>query len=283
VRTVILAGGLGTRLMEETSDRPKPMVEVGGRPLLWHIMQLYAAQGFHDFVVAAGHKGEAIKRYFLDYRLLDGDLHLDLGCGKVEVRQRCGEDWRVGVVDTGDETMTGGRLLRLAAGLQDGGTFMTTYGDGLADVDLCGLLEFHRRHGRIATLTAVRPPHRRQLEVIEGRVAGLDEAACAEEWVNGGFFVFEPGLFDYIRGDGETLEAGALTRLARAGELMAYRHAGFWQCMDTPREKELLERIWRSGEAPWLRRAGTRRTLERSYRQAGLEASPLRRTGWKEG
>ena len=275
MKVVILAGGLGTRLMEETVIRPKPMVEVGGMPILWHIMQLYARQGFGDFVVASGYKSEYIKRYFLDYHLLNSDLRIDMGCNSVEVRRHNETDWRVRIVDTGDKTLTGGRLLRLAPVLEDGGTFMVTYGDGLADVDLRALLRFHKRHGRIATLTAVQPPATKYLGVEEGRVASLADGEGAG-WVNGGFFIFKPGLFDYIDGDYETLEEGALTRLAAAGELMAYRHAGFWQCMDTPKERELLERLWQAGSAPWACRpdinAGLPRSRERSRSLAALRS-----------
>ena len=273
MKTVILAGGLGTRLMEETVVRPKPMVEVGGRPMLWHIMQLYGGQGFRDFIVAAGYKSDAIKRYFIDYHLLNSDLRVDLGRGDIEVRDRCDIDWQVKVVDTGDETLTGGRLLRLAPQLARDGTFMATYGDGLSDVDLRGLLNFHKRHGRIATLTAVQPPRTKRLDVIEGRVAGLAESED-EQWVNGGFFVFEPEIFDYINDDTEPLETGALTRLASAGELMAHRHPGFWQCMDTVQEKDLLERIWRAGEAPWAQFSGINRPVRRSSERVGLIAAP---------
>jgi glucose-1-phosphate cytidylyltransferase len=217
--------------MEETALRPKPMVEVGGWPLLWHIMRWYASQGFDDFVVAAGYKREVIETYF------DG-------------RTGAARRWRVEVVDTGAETMTGGRLLRLAPRLEDG-TFMCTYGDGLADVDLRALLAFHRRHGRIATLSAVRPPLRtRQLAFDGNVVAGVRAEAPGR--VNGGYFVFEAALLGYVAAESEPLETGALTRLAAAGELMAYRHDGFWQCMDTAAERDLLEGLWRSGQGPWV-------------------------------
>jgi glucose-1-phosphate cytidylyltransferase len=252
VKTVILAGGLGTRLMEETVVRPKPMVEIGGRPILWHIMRLYAAQGFGDFIVAAGYKGEMIKHYFLNYRLFSGDLHLDFATGAIETRDDCDVDWRVEVVDTGSATQTGGRIKRLAPQLGNE-RFFATYGDGLADLDIGELLDFHRRHGRIATVTAIRAP-------IESRPLPCQSVdlptGAASNWVNGGFFVFEPEVFDYIDGDADALEQTALVKLARDGELMAYRHEGFWQCMDTLEERRLLEGLWASGLAPWARVRG---------------------------
>jgi glucose-1-phosphate cytidylyltransferase len=268
MKVVLLAGGLGTRLAEETVLRPKPMVEVGGRPILWHIMQLYASQGFTDFVVAAGYKGEVIADYFARYRELESELHLDFVARRVETlpsrsrRSRSerhvveappAASWRVEVVDTGEATLTAGRVARLKPQLA-GERFMLTYGDGLSDVDLRALLAFHRSHGRLATLTGVHPPLSRTglLSLEEDSVLG-PRACVAPGWVNGGFFVFEAGIFDYLGGDRDTLEASALVRLARAGELMAYRHDGFWQCMDTLPERELLEALWRSGGAPWAK------------------------------
>jgi glucose-1-phosphate cytidylyltransferase len=241
--------------MEETTVRPKPMVEIGGLPVLWHIMRIYASQGFDDFVVAAGYKGEAIKDYFLNYRLLHSQLHINLDTGTVDVRGDVEDHWQVQVVDTGDNTLTGGRIQRLAPHLRGEGTFMVTYGDGLADVDLEALLAFHRGHGRIATLTAVHPPVQARTLAIEGdNLTGYREPKSTAR-VNGGFFVFEPAIFDYLGGDGDTLEARALTQLATDGELMAYRHDGFWQCMDTPRERDLLEAMWAGQAAPWAQPA----------------------------
>ncbi|HLF78357.1 MAG TPA: sugar phosphate nucleotidyltransferase [Dehalococcoidia bacterium] len=263
MKVVILAGGLGTRLMEETETRPKPMVEIGGRPMLWHIMQLYAQQGFDDFIIAAGYKSEMIKRYFVDYSRLNSDLHIDFASGAVETRSGYDLDWRVQVVDTGSETPTGGRLQRLEPLLRHEGRFMLTYGDGLADVDIKSLVEFHERHDRLATLTAVRPPATPRLAIQDGRVRSVRDFDCSS-WANGGFFVFEPGIFDYLDGD-EMLEAGSLAPLSASGQLMAYRHEGFWQCMDTAAERDLLESYWRSGERPWTRSPGMNSQPQRSY------------------
>ena len=276
MKVVILAGGLGTRLMEETTVRPKPMVEIGGRPILWHIMQLYARQGFDDFIVALGYKGEVVKEYFLDHRLRTSDLHL----GGVEwsacpdATDGCGPDLHVDLCDTGHETMTGGRLLRLAPRLRDAGTFMLTYGDGLADVDLRALLDFHRGHGRLATVTAVHPPAQRTLATgPDQRVVGFED--LSHVWVSGGFFVFEPAVLDYISGDASILEAEALARLADAGELMAYRHPGFWQCMDTTQERDYLEALWRDGRAPWARKNSSTPATNRSRRRYVSHKAPL--------
>jgi len=252
MKVVILAGGLGTRLMEETEVIPKPMVAIGGQPILWHIMKHYAHHGFKDFVIALGYKGTVIKRYFLDYSSsLADDLIVDLATGAVETRGKPQEDWRVHLVDTGLETLTGGRLKRLERYLQ--GTFLLTYGDGVADVDLQALLAFHKRHGRTATVTAVRPPAR-----FGGLVLDRDEIVkftekpqAGEGWINGGFLVFEPGIFNYLKDDQSSLELSALETLASDGQLMAYRHEGFWQCMDTLRDKRLLESLWQTGKARW--------------------------------
>lgn len=252
MQTIILAGGRGTRLMEETVARPKPMVEIGGRPLLWHLMQIYAAHGQREFVVACGYRGEQIKEYFRNLLHLSSDFTVDLATGHVEVRNATTPDWRVSVVDTGPDTMTGGRIRRLAPWIGRE-TFMATYGDGLGDVDIGALLAFHRAHGRLATVTAVRPPARFGSLVLEdGLVREFSEKNQADTgWINGGFFVFEPQVFDYLEGDATILEREPLERLASEGQLMAYQHAGFWQPMDTLREKEMLEALWQAGRAPW--------------------------------
>jgi glucose-1-phosphate cytidylyltransferase len=252
VKVIILAGGRGTRLAEETSIRPKPMVEIGGKPLLWHLMALYAGHGYNDFLIACGYKGELIKEYFRNAFLGSSDFIVELKDGSVEVLNTPRLDWRVGLVDTGLETMTGGRLRRLA-GLIGRTTFMATYGDGLADVDVPALVEYHAHHGKIATVTAVRPPARfGGLLLEDGRVREFSEKSQTDAgWINGGFFVFEPAVFDYLEGDDSILERAPLERLAADGQLMAYQHTGFWQPMDTLREKELLESLWASGQAPW--------------------------------
>jgi glucose-1-phosphate cytidylyltransferase len=252
MKTVILAGGLGSRLAEETAVRPKPMVEIGGRPILWHIMNVYAAGGFADFLVACGYKGEVIKRYFADFHLYDSDVTVDLGRGSVDVHERRGPDWCVTLVDTGAATQTGGRVKRMAPWI-GGETFLMTYGDGVGDVDVRAAVEFHRRHGRLATICAVRPPARfGGLEFDGDQVVRFNEKPqVGEGWINGGFMVLEPAVLDYIDGDDTVLEREPLERLAAEGQLMAYRHEGFWQPMDTLREKLLLEELWQSGRAPW--------------------------------
>lgn len=252
MRTVILAGGRGTRLAEETEVRPKPMVEIGGKPMLWHIMKIYASYGHKEFYVACGYKGEIIKEYFRDFFVHNSDYVVNLSTGRVEVVGNNGIDWRVAVIDTGVETMTGGRIRRLRSYL-DGGTFMVTYGDGLGNIDIEALTQFHRAHGKAATVTAVRPPARFGGLVVDGdNVREFSEKPQAGEgWINGGFFVFEPAIFDYLDDDETILEREPLERIASDGELMAYRHEGFWQPMDTIREKRLLESLWNSGQAPW--------------------------------
>lgn len=253
MKTVILCGGLGTRLSEETLVKPKPMVEIGGRPILWHIMKMYERHGLTDFMLALGHKGEMIKDYFLHYHARQSDLTVHLKNGRVDYSNPTAEDWKVSLIDTGAHTMTGGRLLRLKSHLQSGGTFMLTYGDGVSDVDIMALLAFHRAHGRLATVTAVRPPVRfGELSIDDSRVTQFQEKPQAGEgWINGGFFVFEPKIFDFIADDTTLLEREPLERLAEAGELMAYRHPDYWQCMDTVRDKQALEELWANGQAPW--------------------------------
>jgi glucose-1-phosphate cytidylyltransferase len=252
MKVVILAGGHGTRLAEETQLRPKPMVEVGGKPMLWHIMNIYASHGFKDFLVACGYRGEMIKEYFHNILIHSSDYVIDLKEGRVEVLNRTGVDWRIGVIDTGLESQTGGRIRRLRSRIGDE-TFMVTYGDGVGNIDIRRLVEFHRSHGRLATVTAVRPPARfGGLKLNGSNVARFSEKPQTDEgWINGGFFVFEPGVFDYLAGDDTILERDPLERLAEEEQLIAFRHEGFWQPMDTLREKQLLESLWASGKAPW--------------------------------
>ncbi len=252
MKVAILAGGLGTRLQEETTVKPKPMVEIGGFPVLWHIMNIYAAQGFNEFAVALGYKGEVIKEYFLNFFALNNDLTIELVGGKVTVHGQNRTEWKVHLVDTGLQTQTGGRVKRLEPWVGDA-TFMLTYGDGVADIDLKALLAFHRSHGKLATVTAVRPPARFGGIRFEGdRVAEFTEKPQAGEgWINGGFFVLEPGIFRYIESDETIWERQPMERLAEDSQLMAYRHEGFWQAMDTLREKRLLESLWESGKSPW--------------------------------
>ncbi|KAB2946176.1 MAG: mannose-1-phosphate guanylyltransferase [Candidatus Methanoperedens nitroreducens] len=252
MKVAILAGGYGTRLAEETEIRPKPLVEIGGKPILWHIMMHYAHYGFKDFVIALGYKGEAIKKYMVDYCSLNSDLTIDLKSGKIEIDGGYKPDWKVKLVDTGTNTQTGGRIKRLAQHLGNE-TFMLTWGDGVSDVNLKDLLAFHRSHGKLATLTAVRPPARYgHLKFDNNRITEFTEKPqTGEGWINGAFFVLEPGVFDYITGDEIVWEKEPLEGLARDGQLMAYQHTSFWQCMDTLREKYILEKLWQSGKAPW--------------------------------
>jgi len=252
MRVVVLAGGLGTRLAEETDVRPKPMVEIGGRPILWHILSHYASFGFKESVVALGYRGEFIKRFFVEYAGIMGNLSVDLASGSIAHHERSNEDWRVHLVDTGAMTNTGGRVRRLADWV-GGETFQLTYGDGVSNVDLDALIRFHRRMGRTVTLTAVRPPARFGGIVFEGEeVCGFTEKPQAGEgWINGGFMVCERRLFDFLGGDDDSLERVVIERLAAEGQLAAYRHYGFWQCMDTLRDKQQLEAMWEAGDAPW--------------------------------
>jgi glucose-1-phosphate cytidylyltransferase len=251
MRVAILAGGVGSRISEETEVKPKPMVEIGGRPILWHIMKHYSHHGFRRFVLALGYKGELIKRYMVDYCALQSDLTVELGKGAVRPHNSGAEDWTVDLIDTGQDTATGGRIKRLAAFAGDG-TFMLTWGDGVSNIDLHDLLAFHRAHGKLATLTAVRPPARfGHLELQGNTVAEFSEKPqLGEGWINGAFFVLEREVFDYVAGDATQWEREPLERLAADGELMAYRHDGFWQCMDTLRDKKLLEELWME-RAPW--------------------------------
>lgn len=255
MKTVILCGGLGTRLSEETQMKPKPMVEIGGRPILWHIMKIYERFGFNDFTLALGYKGEMIKDYFLNYHARLSDLTVNLKNGQVDYSNPTSEDWRVSLIDTGANTLTGGRLLRLKSHLQANGTFMLTYGDGVADVDLKKLMDFHRQHGKLATVTAVRPSARfGGMHIGSGKVLDFKEKPqSGEGWINGGFFVFEPAIFNYLQDDATVLEQSPLESLARDGQLMAHEHSGYWQCMDTVRDRDALQSVWESGKAPWLK------------------------------
>lgn len=253
MKCVILAGGLGTRISEETSTRPKPMIEVGGRPILWHIMKIYSSHGIHDFVVCCGYKGYMIKEYFANYFLHMSDVTFDMQKNTMEVHQRKAESWRVTLVDTGEETMTGGRLRRVESYLRDEEAFCFTYGDGVADIDVGALLAFHRAHGKAATVTAVQPPGRYgALQLTGSTVKGFVEKPQGDGgWINGGFFVLSPRCLDLIEGDGSSWEGEPLTMLASRGDLMAFEHRGFWQPMDTLRDKNQLEQLWNSQKAPW--------------------------------
>ncbi len=250
-KAVILAGGLGTRLSEETVLRPKPMVEVGGKPLLWHVMKIYAAHGVTDFVICCGFKGYVIKEYFANYFLHMSDVTFDMAKNTMEVHQRNAEPWKVTLVDTGEKTQTGGRLGRVREYLD--GTFFLTYGDGVGDVDIAATLAFHRKEARQATVTAVQPPGRYgALEIEQGAVRSFKEKPAGDgAFINGGFFVLEPSVLDLITGDDCIWERSPLETLAACGQLSAYQHRGFWQPMDTLREKNLLEELWASGRAPW--------------------------------
>lgn len=246
-----LAGGLGTRLSEETETRPKPMVEIGGKPILWHLMKYYRSFGHREFAVALGYKGEYIKRWFADYTSLTSDLTVDLSAGSVERHGADVPDWRIDLIDTGQSTATGGRIKRLAPFLGNE-TCMVTWGDGLSTVDLDDLVAFHRRHGKLCTLTAVRPPARFGALELDGDMitSFTEKPQTGEGWINGAFFVLEPEVFDYIDGDDTQFEHAPLENLAKDGQLMAYQHTGFWQCMDTVRDKKLLENLWEH-DAPW--------------------------------
>jgi glucose-1-phosphate cytidylyltransferase len=253
MKVILLAGGFGTRLAEYTDNVPKPMVPIGGRPILWHIMRTYAHYGHKDFLVALGYKAESVKEFFLNYRGVTSDFTIDLANGGVNVHRGSPVDWRVTLVDTGDRTMTGGRVRRLRDHV-GGQTCMITYGDGVADIDIDVLVAFHRSHGKLVTMTAVHPPARfGEVEIAGDQVTSFKEKPQLQQgWINGGYFVVEPGFFDLIDGDETMLEREPLERASAAGQLMAYRHERFWHCMDTKRDHELLESCWSKG-APWAR------------------------------
>lgn len=253
MKAVLLAGGLGTRLSEETASRPKPMVEIGGRPILWHIMKLYSHHGIREFIVCCGYRGYVIKEYFANYFLHMSDVTFDMSTNSMEVHENHAEPWRVTLVETGEETLTGGRLKRVAPYIRDEDAFCFTYGDGLSDVNIAASVEFHRKHGRHATVTAVLPPGRYgAIECAGDEITRFVEKPRGEGgFINGGFFVLSPAVLDYVDGDGTAWEGTPLARLAADGQMMAYKHSGFWQPMDTLREKNLLEDLWTSGKAPW--------------------------------
>lgn len=255
MKVVILAGGLGTRISEESEFRPKPMVEVGGKPILWHILKIYSHFGFNDFVVCLGYRGYMIKEYFANYYLHTSDVTIDIANNSLQMHQSFAEPWRVTLVDTGEETQTGGRIRRVLPYVADDDAFFLTYGDGLADVDIPALLAFHREHGRLATVTAVQPPGRFGAMVVDedaARVTGFAEKPEGDGgWINGGFFVLNPKAVEYIEGDPVIWERGPLERLSAEGQLASFLHRGFFQPMDTIRDQRLLERLWQEGRAPW--------------------------------
>lgn len=253
LKIAILAGGLGTRLAEETDIKPKPMVEIGGYPILWHILKHFSHYGHNEFFIALGYKGEEVKRYFLDRASLSGDMTLQLACGQVKRNGGEIEDWLLHLVDTGSDTLTGGRVKLLEPSLRKQ-TFIVTYGDGVSNVDLDALVAFHRSCGRLATVTAVRPPARFGGLVLDGDLVShfTEKPQMGEGWINGGYIVMEPEIFDHFLTDNCSLEADLLERLSAEGQLAAYRHQGFWQCMDTLRDKRLLESLWQQNNAPWM-------------------------------
>ncbi len=254
MKAVILAGGLGTRILEESHLRPKPMIEIGGKPLLWHIMKTYSHHGITDFVVCLGYKGYVIKEYFANYFLHMSDVTFDLGNNSIEVHEQHAEAWRVTLVDTGADTMTGGRLKRVGNYLTPGEPFCFTYGDGLSDIDVSAEIAFHRAHGRLATVAAVQPPGRYGALTRSGNAVDgfLEKPNGDGGWINGGFFVLQPEVLSYIDGDATSWELEPMTRLATGGQMMAFEHDGFWQPMDTLREKNQLEDMWQSKQAPWM-------------------------------
>ena len=252
MKVVILAGGLGTRLSEETELKPKPMVEIGGKPILWHIMTYYSQFGINDFIIALGYKGEVIKKYFLDYHYLSGDININLENGQIDVAHKNIKDWKINLIDTGLVTLTGGRLKRLEDILGDH-RFMLTYGDGLSTINIDKLLQFHEENGRLATVSAVRPPARFGGINFDNNIIQefTEKPQIGEGWINGGFMVFEPEVFKYLTGDNDVLEIDLLEKLADLKQLSGFKHDGFWQCMDTIRDKHMLEKYWHDDNAPW--------------------------------
>jgi glucose-1-phosphate cytidylyltransferase len=253
MKAIILAGGFGTRLSEETVLRPKPMVEIGGRPILWHIMNIYAAHGIDEFIIALGYKGEIIKTYFLNYYAINNDISIDLASGRTTIHDGNQPKWTIHLVETGLHTQTGGRVKRLQKWLGADEMFLFTYGDGVADLDVKDLLEFHNSHGKLATVTTVRSPERFGRIAFEGNQVAefYEKPEASEGWINGGYFVLNRQVIDYIAGDETIWERDPVEQLAREGQLMGYRHYGFWSCMDTLKEKNMLEELWATGKAPW--------------------------------
>jgi glucose-1-phosphate cytidylyltransferase len=253
MKAVILAGGFGSRLSEETMIRPKPMVEIGGKPILWHIMNIFAVHGINEFIIALGYKAEYIKEYFLNYYAINNNLSIDLATGKTTIHDGKQPKWRIHLVDTGLYTQTGGRLKRLREWLDKDEVFLFTYGDGVADLDIKVLLQFHYTHGKLATVTTVRPPARfGRITFEDDQITNFYEKSEASEgWINGGFFILHSRVIDYIDGDGTAWEREPVERLAQDGQLRGYRHTGFWSCMDTLKEKNMLEELWNTGHAPW--------------------------------
>lgn len=253
MKAVILAGGLGTRLSEETSTKPKPMVEIGGKPILWHIMNIYASQGVDEFIIALGYRGETIKEYFLNFYAINNNISIDLSRGETTIHGNKQPHWKVHLIDTGLHTQTGGRLKRLREWLKDEEAFMFTYGDGVADIDIAASLDFHRAHGKLATVTTVKSPARFGRIGFEGEQIRefYEKPSEAEGWINGGYFILDPKAIDYIDGDSTSWEREPIEGLADDGQLMGFRHYGFWSCMDTLREKVSLEDLWEEGDAPW--------------------------------
>ena len=254
MKTILLAGGLGTRLSEETTLKPKPMVEVGGMPILWHIMKSYASFGYYDFAVALGYKGDVIKEFFLNYKLHKSDMVVNLKSGSLMYENDLSEDWTIGLHETGSASMTGGRLLNLKKLFKPGDTFMLTYGDGVSDIDIAKLVAFHKSHGKIATLTAVRPPARfgSLLMKEDGQILEFKEKPqVGEGWINGGYFVFDYRIFEFLTDESTILEREPLEKIAKENQLMAFKHYGFWHCMDTIRDRDNLNEIWAEGNAPW--------------------------------
>jgi len=253
MKVVILAGGFGTRLSEETDLRPKPMVEIGGRPILWHIMNIYSSYRISDFIIALGYKGEFIKEYFLNFYAINNDISIDLATGKTTIHDGNQPNWKIHLVDTGLNTQTGGRLKRVREWLDGEEVFMFTYGDGVADINIKALLEFHKSHGKLATVTTVRSPARFGRIAFDGDniTEFYEKPQSAEGWINGGYFVLHPKAIDYVEGDDTPWERTPIEQLARDGQLMGYRHDGFWSCMDTLKEKSFLDELWNSGDAPW--------------------------------